>query len=66
MDPAVVATIYGAFRKALHDPRHLEVLKKFDMEMFEMGPAAYQKWSLEEIDRQQQIIAKFGEKTEQK
>jgi tripartite-type tricarboxylate transporter receptor subunit TctC len=66
MDPEVVKTLYEAYRAALHDPRHLEALKKFDMEMFEMGPAEYQKWALEEMDRQQQIIAKFGEKTEQK
>jgi tripartite-type tricarboxylate transporter receptor subunit TctC len=66
MEPEVVKTLYDAYRAALHDPRHLEALKKFDMEMFEMGSAEYQKWALDEIDRQQQILAKFAEKTEQK
>ena len=66
MDPKVVATIYEAFRKALHDPRHLDVLKKFDMEMFEMGPEDYTAWVMKEIDRQKQIVATYAENAEKK
>jgi tripartite-type tricarboxylate transporter receptor subunit TctC len=66
MDPAVVATIYGAFRKALHDPRHLEVLKKFDMEMFEMEPKDYTDWVMKEIGRQQQLVTAYAEKADKK
>jgi tripartite-type tricarboxylate transporter receptor subunit TctC len=62
MDPATVATIYGTFRKALHDPRHIEVLRKFDMDMFEMAPKDYTDWVMKEIDRQQRLVADYAEK----
>jgi tripartite-type tricarboxylate transporter receptor subunit TctC len=62
MDPEVVKTIYEAFHKAMLDPRHLEVLKKFDMELFDLDTAQYNKWVQEEIDRQQEAIEKFAEK----
>jgi tripartite-type tricarboxylate transporter receptor subunit TctC len=62
MDPKVVATIYGAFQKALHDPQHQKFLQQYDMELFEMGPADYTSWVMREIDRQQQLVGKFAEK----
>ena len=46
MDPEVVKTIYEAFHKAMYDPRHLEVLKKFDMELFDLNTADYNAWVL--------------------
>jgi tripartite-type tricarboxylate transporter receptor subunit TctC len=66
MDPATVATIYGTFRKALHDPRHIEVLRKFDMDMFEMAPKDYTDWVMKEIDRQQRLVADYAEKSDKK
>ncbi len=66
MDPAIVEKIYASFRKALRDPAHLELLKKFDMEAFELGPKEYTAWVQKEIDRQQQLVAKFAEKPEAK
>ncbi|HWK67267.1 MAG TPA: tripartite tricarboxylate transporter substrate binding protein [Rhizobiaceae bacterium] len=62
MDPAVVDCIYAAFDKAIHDPRHLAMLEKFDMTLFEKNPAEFQKWSMEEIDRQEQLVKSFAEK----
>ena len=66
MDPKVVNTIYNAFHTAMHDQRHLELLKKYDMEMFDLAPQDFSKWALIEIDRQQALIAKFAEKGEKK
>lgn len=66
MDPAVVKTLYDAYHKAMFDPRHLEVLKKFDMEVFDLNTEQYKEWALKEIDRQQKAIEKFAEKTEAK
>lgn len=63
MDPEVVKILSDAFGKAVHDPRHLAVLEKFDMEMFDLDTAAYNKWVQEEINRQQEAIEKFAEKT---
>lgn len=66
MDPAIVEKIYASFRKAIHDPRHLAVLEKFDMESFELGPAEYAAWVEKEIERQRQIVEKFAEKHQSK
>jgi tripartite-type tricarboxylate transporter receptor subunit TctC len=66
MDPKVVSTIYKAFHTAMLDQRHLELLKKYDMEMFDLAPQEFSKWALDEIDRQQAQIAKFAEKGEKK
>jgi len=63
MDPAIVEKIYESFRKALHDPRHLALLEKFDMETFELGPKEYTAWVEKEIERQRQIVEKFAEKS---
>ena len=66
MDPAIVEKIYTAFHKALHNPAHEALLNKFDMETFELGPKEYAAWVDKEIDRQQQIVAKFAEKPDSK
>ncbi len=62
MDPKVVSTIYNAFHAAMNDPRHLDLLKKYDMEMFDLAPQDFSRWALGEVDRQQALIAKFAEK----
>jgi len=62
MDPQVVATLYEAFRKALHDPQHQKFLQQYDMELFELGPEAYTRWVMAEIDRQREVVARFAEK----
>src|SRR5262249_44481694 len=62
MDPKVVAIIHDAFRKALHSPEHQKFLEKFDMELFELGPAEYRSWGRAEIDRQKELVGKFAEK----
>jgi len=63
MDPEVVKILADAYGKALHDPRYAEVLKKFDMDMYDADTETYSKWALAEIDRQQKVIEKFAEKT---
>lgn len=60
MDPKVVNIIYEAFRKALHDPEHLKLMRQYDMELFERGPAEFTQWALEEIDRQQNLVARYA------
>ncbi len=66
MDPKVVDVIYKAFNVAMNDKRHLDLLAKYDMEMFNMPPAEFSEWALAEVDRQQALIAKFAEKAESK
>ena len=66
MDPKVVDVIYKAFNVAMYDKRQLDLLAKYDMEMFNMPPAEFSKWALAEVDRQQALIAKFAEKADAK
>jgi len=66
MDPKVVDTIYKAFRTAMHDQRHLDLLKKYGMEMFDVAPQDFSKWALAEVERQQALIARWAEKGEKK
>ena len=66
MDPKVVDVIYKAFNVAMNDKRHLDLLAKYDMEMFNMPPAEFSKWALAEVDRQQALITKFAEKADAK
>jgi hypothetical protein len=42
------------------------VLRKFDMEMFEMEPKDYTDWVMKEIDRQQRLVAEYAEKSDKK
>ena len=62
MDPKVVGIIYEAFRKALHDPEHLNLMKQYDMELFERNSAEFTQWALKEIERQQELVARFATK----
>ena len=66
MDPKVVDVIYKAFNVAMNDKRHLDLLAKYDMEMFNMPPAEFSKWALAEVDLQQALITKFSEKADAK
>ena len=60
MDPKVVNILYDAFRKALHDPEHLKLMRQYDMELFERSPAEFTQWALKEIDRQQNLVTQFA------
>jgi tripartite-type tricarboxylate transporter receptor subunit TctC len=62
MDPKVVAILHDAFRKALRSPEHERFLAKFDMDLFDLGPAEYTSWAIAEIDRQKDLVGKFAEK----
>ncbi|MBN9428567.1 MAG: tripartite tricarboxylate transporter substrate binding protein [Burkholderiales bacterium] len=62
MDPKVVATLYDAFRKAMHDPEHIKLLGLYDMELFERGPDEFRKWATEENVRIKEVVERFAEK----
>ncbi|MGE4239983.1 Bug family tripartite tricarboxylate transporter substrate binding protein [Ramlibacter sp.] len=62
MDPAVVDKIYGAFRKAMHEPEHMKLMAQYDMDLFELGPADFRKWAFEEEVRIGEVVRRFAEK----
>ena len=43
----------------MHDPEHLKLMRLYDMELFERSPAEFTQWALKEIERQQELVARF-------
>ncbi len=44
MDPAVVRKLHDAFKKAMDDPRHIEVLKQLNQDAWYRSGADYAQW----------------------
>lgn len=60
MDPEIVRILDAAFLKALDDPAHLEVLKKFDMVKVPMGHAEYTEAVKRMVAAEQAIVRRLG------
>ena len=60
MDPAVVKTLHDAFRKALDDPKHIEVLEQLNQDAWYKSGPEYQKWAQEVYVRDRALIERLG------
>ena len=60
MDPAVVKTLHDAFRKALDDPKHLEVLEQLNQDVWYRNGEDYAAWARETFARDKALIEKLG------
>ncbi len=60
MDPAVVQRLHDAFRKAMDDPRHKEVLAQLNQEIWYRNSADYAEWARETYARDKALIEKLG------
>ena len=60
MDPEIVRTLDAAFLKALDDPAHLEVLKKFDMVKVAMNHAEYTEAVKKMVETERAIVRRLG------
>ena len=60
MDPKVVETLHQAFKKAMDEPRHREVMERIDFDDAYLGPADYTKFVMDFIAEQQGIIEELG------
>lgn len=60
MPPAVVATLHDAFRKALYDPKTIELLERFDQPLIYMNPTDYAEWAKKTFAAEAQIIQRLG------
>ena len=60
MDPAVVKTLHDAFRKALDDPKHLEVLEQLNQEVWYRNGDDYAAWARETFARDKALIERLG------
>ncbi len=60
MDPAVVKTLHDAFKKAMDDPKHVEVLAQLNQEAWYRSGDDYAKWAREAYARDKVMIEKLG------
>lgn len=60
MDPAIVKTLHDAFKKAMDDPKHLEVLGQLNQEVWYRSGDEYQQWARETYAKDKALIERLG------
>ena len=60
MDPAVVKTLHDAFKKALDDPKHAEVMAQLNQEVWYRSGDDYAKWARETFAKDKPLIERLG------
>ena len=60
MDPAVVKALHDAFRKAMDDPRHLELLQQLNQTLWYRSGDAYRQWAIETHAKERTLIERLG------
>ena len=60
MDPAVVKTLHDAFKKALDDPKHAEVMAQLNQEVWYRSGDDYAKWARETYAKDKPLIERLG------
>jgi len=60
MDPAVMKTLHDAFKKAMDDPRHQEVLDQLNQQAWYKSGADYQAWARDTFVKDKVLIEKLG------
>ena len=60
MDPTVVKTLHDAFRKAMDDPKHRELLDQLNQELWYRSGEEYAAWAQETFARDKVLIEKLG------
>ena len=60
MDPAIVKTLHDAFKKALDDPKHAEMMEQLNQEVWYRSSDVYAKWVRETYVKDKVLIQKLG------
>jgi len=60
MDPAVVKVLHDAFKKAMDDPRHLELLDQLNQDLWYRNGDDYAKWARETYVKDKALIERLG------
>ncbi|MBT9507053.1 tripartite tricarboxylate transporter substrate binding protein [Rhodoferax sp.] len=60
MDPAVVARLQNAFRKATSDPAYQKVLEDYDLQPYLMSSDEYRKYAGEQFARDKALLPQLG------
>ena len=60
MDPAVVKALHDAFKKALDDPKHAEVMAQLNQEVWYRSGDDYARWARETYVKDKRLIERLG------
>lgn len=60
MDPAVVKTLHDAFKKAMEDSKHLEVLAQLNQDVWYRNSEDYKTWATTTFDKDRLLIERLG------
>jgi tripartite-type tricarboxylate transporter receptor subunit TctC len=60
MEPALVARIHDAFRRAMEQPSHVEALAKYDQQLLPMTPEQYGRFAEDTYQREKVLVEKLG------
>ena len=60
MDAGIVKTLHDAFKKAMDDPKHLEVLEQLNQATWYRSGEDYVKWARETFVKDKALIEKLG------
>ena len=60
MDPAVVKALHDAFKKAIDDPRHGEVLDQLNQPPWYKNSDDYRRWATETFTKERALIERLG------
>jgi tripartite-type tricarboxylate transporter receptor subunit TctC len=60
MDPAVVRTLHDAFKKAMDDPRHAELMAQLNQSVWYRSGDDYKRWAQETFVKDKALIERLG------
>ncbi len=60
MDPAVVKVLHDAFKKAMDDPKHLQLLAELNQDVWYRSGEDYAKWARETFVKDKALIERLG------
>lgn len=60
MDPAVVKKLHDAFKKAMEDPRHVEVLAQLNQDVWYRSGTDYAQWARDAFAKDKVLIERLG------
>ena len=60
MDPAILKALHDAFKKAMDEPKHLEVLEQLNQPVWYKNSADYAVWARDTFGKEKALITRLG------
>ena len=60
MDPAVTKALHDAFKKAMDDPKHMEVMAQLNQDLWYRSGDDYAKWARDQFAKDKTLIERLG------